>query len=213
MTEQLALFDLPPAPAARSFSDFGVDTKGYDPSWVEVAPASSTEKTGKPSKFNCGDRAAIAGGDRIGTTGTVIDTNGRWVSVEFEAGGTEVLPEVELVPAPKPIRRSKSRPRASGWIETELRTYEGKTKTSSYVYHHYRYEVWQGGKLLRTPSRRLSWSQVDWVSQWIADNFTVDEILDALSTSTESVAKHRRADWADIRDSSLPLGKCGDKTS
>lgn len=99
-----------------------------------------------------------------------------WV-VRFE---TALFDAVRPEPNNPAVRRSKTRDRACGWVETERKTRQGKRKTSTYTYFYYRYEVWQDGNLIRTPAKRLKGGQLEFVLRCIAQNFSVDEILESL---------------------------------
>lgn len=77
-----------------------------------------------------------------------------------------------------PIAFAKTRRSPSGWIEPQEKTVQGKRGSVTYTYHYYRYELWSGDRLRKTPGIRIDPPKIEFVTQLIRQKLSVEEILE-----------------------------------
>lgn len=87
-------------------------------------------------------------------------------------------PDFSVDESPPYKRHSKSGRPSTGWVESQEKTVQGKHSVSTYYYHYYRYEIWDGDILLSTPAIPVEPKKLQFLSETIASGFSVDEIID-----------------------------------
>ena len=129
--------------------------------------------------LSVGDRGYCRGYCRGCCRGTVIEVRFGTIEFEFDSGESFWIEPQHIFPAREaPITFAKTRQSPKGWIESQEKTVQGKRGLVTYTYHYYRYEIWVGGKLTRTPAIRIDPPKIEFVTQLIKQKLSVEEILE-----------------------------------
>ncbi|MGB3558234.1 MAG: hypothetical protein WBA24_06780 [Geitlerinemataceae cyanobacterium] len=77
------------------------------------------------------------------------------------------------------MANSKSKRLSNGWVERQTKVVRLKSGYKLYYYFYYRYEIWENGKLVKTPSIQIQGGKENAVIAMIKQqNLSVSQILE-----------------------------------